>query len=399
MTALPVEIIFAILEHVYYRGNSGRPALILSREPDHKTLSACSLISSTWLAPSRTLLYNHITEYAAPRLMNALKRCRREGWNALMKYVRILDLSLVYQYDMGSSNSYQPAAKDWSDITQYEFELFMNYCSNLYELRIGASGIISLQPILTKLRTSTPPLYPTCLRALHISRCSVQSPILYELLGFFPTVKFLTVEVEIAVHPPTNAASKFQLYELSMYRTLPYEISSWLLSNSRDSLRIVELRDLPSVRVSKLLQEYGPRLHSFRTMKYNIHTAMILRSCTNLRELIFLGLPSVPTLSVRELPPTLEHFSLVHRQSEPSVGIADVLMLVRTLPNLKLLDSDEKLKYDSQFELLEEICTKKGIDIKISEYGHWPNDEPVEASTFPRRLTTLNFRSMNQFQT
>ncbi|KAE9395079.1 hypothetical protein BT96DRAFT_826827 [Gymnopus androsaceus JB14] len=271
----------------------------------------------------------------------------------------------------------------------------MEHVPNLYELGVSVSRIISLKATLANLKNSSPVLYPTHLKALRIVECSVQSHILYELLDFFPTVEFLKVQVEIVVPPPSTPAN-FHLYELSMSRTLSTEITTWLLSASHNSLRILELRDLPSAGVCNLLVQYGRQLQSFRAMRYNMNTAKLLEACRNLQELVILGLPTIPTLAVEKLPPTLEHFSLVHRHSDPGMDIADVMVLVTTLSNLKLLTFDHKLKDDPQYELFSDICVKKGIEVQSSVNGSWPNDEPVKVSRFPRKRTTLNFRTMNQ---
>ncbi|KIK52046.1 hypothetical protein GYMLUDRAFT_77960 [Collybiopsis luxurians FD-317 M1] len=390
MSQLPVEIIFAILEQIYYRYPNNRRFRTF-REPDYNTLSACSLISSAWRSPAQSLLFNHITQDAAPRLMYTaryLMDCKLNHiWEKLLKHIRILDVFL------SQDTSLEPPKTDRNPYcSPNEFIDLMKHCTNLYELNVCVSGIFSLQPILTDLQSST---YPSRLRALRIGRCSVQSPILYELLQFFPTIQFLAVEVEI-VAPPPFTPNNVQLYELAMFRTLRSEICEWLLSGSRDSLRILEMRDLPSVAVSELLQEYGPRLESFRTMKYNYKTAKFVQSCTSLRELVILGLPAVPPLRVNVLSSTLEHLSLLHYHSDPSVDISDVVMLVEKLPNLRLLSSDARFRDDPFYGEFQEICVKRGIQVDTTTYVTWPNEEPVKVVSFPRGRSPVNFRAMNQ---
>ncbi|KAF9077823.1 hypothetical protein BDP27DRAFT_1208342 [Rhodocollybia butyracea] len=238
----------------------------------------------------------------------------------------------------------------------------------------------------------TPP--SSRLRALRVMECSSQSPILYELLVFFPTIEFLATGIEI-VAPPPKVPAKFKLYELTMFRTLTPEIFSWLLANSLDTLRIVELRDLPSAEVTAVLVGCGHQLQSFRAMKYHTNTAKIVQSCTNLQELVILGIPSIPPFTIQRLPLTLEHLSLVHSHSDPSVGIADMMMLVKNSSKLKLLSCDGRFKRDPLYGVFHDICMKKGIEVESSEYGLWPNEEPVKAFNFPRGRTMLNLRAMN----
>lgn len=371
MTPLPVEIIEEIIAHVYYAHDTVvYPSLMTPRIPDYTTLSRCSLIDSRWRTVSQSLLFNHITGSAAPRLIKCFITSSSEHWKALMKHTRILDVSISALVPKVSSENLTMAPSLCIDST--EFIILMKQVSNLYELSISMPGTFSLEAALAELKRSTPASYPTHLKALRIADCSVQSPILYELLDFFPSIEFLKIQVEIVV-PPPRLPAKFHLYDLAMFRTLSTEITTWLLSSSRDTLCILELRDLPSAGVTDLLvREYGRQLLSFRTMRYNMSTAKILHSCNNLQEFMILGLPSVPTLSIQNFPVTLEHFSLVHRHSDPSMDIADVIILIKTLLNLKLLSFDRKLKDDPQYGMFEDICGRKGIEVESSEYGHWP---------------------------
>jgi hypothetical protein len=193
--------------------------------------------------------------------------------------------------------------------------------------------------------------------------CSVHSPILYELIGLFPSVEFLTLGVEIAAAPPPWTPA-IQLYELTLHRTPPSDLLQWLLSSSGTSLRILEMRDLPSARTSVDLAVCCPHIQSLRFMRYNAYSAAILQQCTNLVELVLLNVP----LSLPALPSSLEHFALVIQTYTAHVNLDPVVKAVESLPRLKIFTF---VGESGDLNHLKAICDAKGVAFHTTLRQYW----------------------------
>lgn len=244
-----------------------------------------------------------------------------------------------------------------------ELVSILEHCPQLYELCINARGLFSLGTESTASLAAV----QHSIRALRLMECSVQSPILYQLFAIFPEVQFLTLGVEIVASPPAWALTA-QLYELTLHRTPSSEILTWLLSSSHSSLRILELRDLPSARTPSNLAAYCPHIQSLRLMRYNAHTAAILQQCTNLTELVLLNVPTI--VSLPALPPSLEHFTLLIQTYTIRVNLQPIIAAVNGLPQLRtlsLLGSPPK----DQILDLQAACDAKGVVMSSSPDKIW----------------------------
>ncbi|KAJ7288308.1 hypothetical protein C8J57DRAFT_1279813 [Mycena rebaudengoi] len=347
---LPEELICQILGKLYYKS----PPL---SEPDYHTLSACALVNSLWTMPAQTLLLRHITSARAHTFSVAAATVLS---STLLSHVRIFSVALS-QTTVGDSPLVKTCRLSWS-------------------LSLGAATA----DLSSAIRSN-----PTTIRSLKLMECSVQSPILYELLALLPDVQFLTLGVEIAASPPAWTP-KFHLYELSLHRTLPSEVLLWLLADSETSLRILELRDLPSANGALDLAKHCPHLHSLRLMRYSTHTATILRLCTNLLELVLLNVPML--VSLPKLSPSLEHLAFAIQTHSASVDLQPVITAVDSLPHLRILSCFGV----SEYSRLKEVCDAKGIIMWASSQKFWVNDDPIVTTRFPRRRQSVsNFYLMS----
>jgi hypothetical protein len=238
--------------------------------------------------------------------------------------------------------------------------MILEHCPQLYELSISARGLFSLDPEGISAITTV----SVSIRSLRLMECSVQSPILYQLLALFPSVEFLTLGVELIASPPDTTPA-FHLYELTLQRNPPSNVLRWLLASSETSLRILELRDLPGAHTPSDLAICCPHIESLRLMRYNAYSAAILRQCTNLLELVLLNVPMF--VSFPELPPSLEHFGLLIQTFTASVDLRPVVAAVDTLPRLRLLS----FIGDMQDVQLKSICDAKGIVLQTTSRKFW----------------------------
>ncbi|KAJ7134633.1 hypothetical protein C8R44DRAFT_771034 [Mycena epipterygia] len=367
----PEELICLILGNLYYRN----PPF---STPDYPTLLACSLVNSLWKTPAQTLLFRRITIEAA----HAFGRFVATTHNyALLSHVRTVAIALSNQPLKPSDD--EPKVCPVSTLVS-----ILEHCPKLYELSISARGLFSLDSEAVSRMASA----SLSIRSLRMMECSVQSPLLYELLALFTQVQFLTLAVEIVASPPPWTPA-MRLYELTLHRTPSSEVLVWLLSASGTTLRILELRDLPSAHTQYDLAMCCPHIQSLRLMRYNAYTAAILRQCTNLLELVLLNVPMI--VSLPELPPSLEHFALLIQTYTASVDLQPVIAAVNSLPHLRIFTfiGDSKLQ---QIPQLKAACDARGVTMWTTLHKFWINDDPVIATHFPRRRQSVsNFYLMN----
>ncbi|SJL07703.1 uncharacterized protein ARMOST_11053 [Armillaria ostoyae] len=343
INSLPPELVLIILESLYYGADNW------TREPDYATLAACSLTQRSWYPPAQRLLFRHIPKGVRPV--------------RLFDDTRILDIILTPE-------------------TILDLAFLLAHCPRLYELGLSAQGVFTLLPSV-----------PTAnIRALRLVECSVQSPILYDLLALFPSVRFLTVGTEIVAPPPSTATPAPALYELALKRSLSADILTWILANSVGSLRILELMDLPSADMKDVLCPHGPYLHSLRIFRFSYAAASILRSCVNLKEFVLSSLPVMGPPLVK-LPESIEHFSLTNSHSL-STEWGPFLALIILLP-LKTFTCDKCSKSQPGFDTIERLCRTHGVALFADASNLWPNEDPVAVSSFPRGRSTDHFPLMN----
>jgi len=229
------------------------------------------------------------------------------------------------------------------------------------------------------------------IRALRLLRFGVQSPIIYQLISLWPHIQFLTIGAEIDTLPPSKLPG-IRLHELMLFRSLiPSESLEWLLTNSVDSLQILELRDVPGRQIKSIMTNYGPRLRSLRLLRYNKDSADILRLCTQLEELVLYHIPTV--IELKDLPPTIEHFSF--RNPANAELCAVMVPLIDTLPNLRVVTFDEHVRQHAHFPALRSVCDAKGVDLRVHTLSFRIYDDPIVPQRFPRARSVSNFRFMN----
>ncbi|EEB91446.1 hypothetical protein MPER_10189, partial [Moniliophthora perniciosa FA553] len=255
VSELPSELIALILGEAYYLKD--KPAsgnIFLTRDPDRHTLAACCRVNSTWRAVAQPLLFHHITVGVSLQFSRWLRYTQNIS-KGLLESVRTLELRL------------NPVARQFQVITHKatkvpsctldDFCLLLSSLPCLYELEISFQGH----------SIESPKVSCQSLRALRINECSVQSPVVYELLSLFPGVRFLALAVEIAAPPPPNMVPNLKLYELVIYRTLLPEITEWLVANSVGTLRVLELREFVGVQMSVVLRDHYTHLQSLRLLR------------------------------------------------------------------------------------------------------------------------------------
>jgi hypothetical protein len=380
MSFVPPELVLCILEHGYYTS---------LRTPNYTLLKAAALVCKTWSGPAQTLLFRcatKIEQHNIPIFRAALLSSAGRG-KALGECIRILDILI------GGTNEEPGCSPD-------DFVNLLQACPQLYELSLSITGVHEFEEeILKKLGDVGKKL-----KALTLMKCGLQSPILFQLLKIWNNIQFLKIEKEIAAWPwrtattpvlrrNTDAEELAQrpgaevcLYELALSRFPTSDVLTWLLESSADSLRILELRDIPGPTHRTILSLHAPRLRSLRLAYYNIYSAALLRMCTALEELVIFHVPTHFPLAP-DLPPTIEHLSFRNPNHTYRYTLQPIIEAVDALPSLRILTCDKNAEQLGDYEILKAKCRMKGAEIIVSDVPFWVvgvkfyNNDPVLRSS------------------
>ncbi|KAG2058304.1 hypothetical protein BDR06DRAFT_950781 [Suillus hirtellus] len=389
MSFVPPELVLCILEHGYYTS---------LRTPNYTLLKAAALVCKTWSGPAQTLLFRCATKLEQHNISifrAALHSSAGRG-KALGECVRILDISIG-----GTSNGGLGCSAD-------DFVILLQACPQLYELALSITGLHEFEEeILHKLGD-----VGRKLKALTLVQCGLQSPILFQLLKIWNNIQFLKIEKEIAAWPWRTATTpvlrrnidaeelahrpgaEVCLYELALSRFPTPDVLTWLLESSADSLRILELRDIPGPTHRPILSLHAPRLRSLRLGYYNIYSAALLRMCTALEELVIYHVPTHFPLAP-DLPPTIEHLSFRNPNHVYRNTLQPIIEAVDALPSLKVLTCDKNAEQlVGDYEILKAKCRMKGTEVIVSDIPFWVYEDPVKVHRFPRTRSVSNFHAM-----
>lgn len=341
--SLPNELNIQIIEANY---------LLPDGHIDSTTLSACSLVHSSWKEPAQRLLFHAISGHGLIGLADAISAKQISNTATLLSYIRRLHVNLGHQCGTGD-DTLDP---------QHFFDLLM-CCSHLYELTLSVFGVHEFdQEMLLHLKSIAASIQ---IRALRLERCGVQSPILYQLLTMWPGIQFLTIGAEMVETPPTDLP-KVNLKELMLSRSrIPPEFLSWLLSDSDSTLQILELRDIPGQQLKNMMMRHGPHLRSFRVLHFNRTSADILRQCTRLEEFVVYHIPVIYPLE--NLPTTIEHLSF--RNPTKVAYAAHIIPVIEKLPNLRVITFDESIQNHLDFSTLRSVCDAKGVAMRLHVFN------------------------------
>lgn len=366
MSFVPPELVLCILEHGYYTS---------LHTPNYTLLKAAALVCKTWSGPAQTLLFRCATkleQHNIPIFRAALLSSAGRG-TALGECIRILEISIG-----GTSNGGLGCTPD-------DFVIILQACPRLYELALSITGVHEFEEeVLKKLGDAGRKL-----KALTLVQCGLQSPILFQLLKIWNNIQFLKIEKEIAAWPWRTVATpvlrqnvdaeelaqrpsaEVCLYELALSRFPTLDVLKWLLGSSTDSLRILELRDIPGLAHRNILSPHAPRLRSLRFSHYNLHSAALLRMCTALEELVIYHVPTHFPLAP-DLPPTIEHLSFRNPNHTYRNTLQPIIEAVNALPSLRVLTCDKNAEQlVGDYEILKTKCRMKGTEVIVSDMPFW----------------------------
>jgi hypothetical protein len=354
MTRVPAELVTPILEEVYYDYYGF---------PNKRTLRACALVCSVWSGPAQRLLFHNLRVPGSPERLKTFRAtlyATSERAQILASFVRRAEIDIT------------------TDAETRDLVELLYHCPHLYELRLRVGGIHEFNDAtMTALSDAQITERATPIRALALLSCGIQSPIIYQLMEAWPTVRFLRLGTELAAPPPPAMSTGARLYELVLQRTPCVEGLEWLLSASQKSLHILECNMPPAARHNQILARYTEHLQSLRLIHHTPFSAALIRQCTNLREVMFAHLSDF--LSLGELPQTLEHITFRYVPGVVAVVPPSIVTAVDKLPRLRLVSCHTSARQAVDYPALQEKCKERHVEL-----GH--DVVPIRTVSFLRHV-------------
>lgn len=291
------------------------------------SLSACSQGCSAWAEYGQQLLFSYIDlGQASSGSKYSILATQIDPFTArgavLGGYIRHLDVAI------GTSSSPQYG------LQQGQFVLLVSRCPQLRDLTLRSTIAKFDAKTMVKLR-STASEVGRCIRTLRLIRCAPHSTIVYQLLSVWSTIQRLDIDCRIAPHgtPPSPTAVELQELALGCGERLPSRLIDWLLSRSKNSLEVLEIRDEPGPLVKYIAAERAQSIRSLSLPCFNRSSVEVVRLCPELEELRIVFHQKAVLSHLHDLPTTIRHIAFQNvAQNFPH---AHLLMIFRNLPSLE----------------------------------------------------------------
>ena len=343
---------------------------------ERQVLTACALVCKSWLPLTRRLLYHSLivegSRACASRKPGTLGPEALLRRSHLLGFVRTLSIRVIDEY-----TATLPLFSDISQGSQEcvripDFLSLLAHTPRLHNLRLSVDWahkhVHSFEPHILDWLLSL--ALPIEVLDLKYGR-PFDSPLFYELVYIWPTIRALRVLTGYNGLPPERPSIRMSLRELRLPITSLATAIEWLLppppANEQSNLRFLELYEIPE-EARAVLSVHGP---SVSTLILTRQPAFELTHLfTNLEELVLAG----PFWSnpLPAFPKTLKHIRLqVHAFMSDGV-VAAFAQVVPMLPDLCVISIEEALTFDKHYSELREVCENHRVEIlvnSVESYG------------------------------
>lgn len=311
-SSLPPEIIIAILEAAYFEDDM---------EPDIQLLSACSLVCRAWSVPSQSLLFRQVflrSTSAFRAFISAVSRPTERSRALADAVVRIRAIVDLQHPDQLSYRALALAVTSCPAL--YELDLSIYGCNVIerpsspdHPPRIFQAAPSIDDGILSMLRSGPR------IRSLKLANWSDNGEISFQLLSsVWSALEYVTLRGKAPCLPvaddhlvvPFNCA--LQSLRLGFNTLAHAEFLTWLMANSRYSLRSLEFESTPgNDALTAVLRHCGRHLESVSLASCNARDqARALQVCRSLREFKVENSAASPLFhTLDQLPNTVEHIA------------------------------------------------------------------------------------------
>ncbi|KAH9071541.1 hypothetical protein EDB83DRAFT_2673596 [Lactarius deliciosus] len=354
------------------------------RGAERQTLTACALVCKSWLSLTRRLLYHSLTVESsrayASRKPGTLGPEALLHRSHLLGFIRSLSIRVIDEF-----TATLPLFSDVPQGSQEcvripDFLSLLAHTPRLRDLHLSVDwahkNTHSFEPHVLGWLSSLE--LPIEVLDLKYGR-PFDSPLVYDLVGIWPTIRALRVLTGYSGLPPE--VSSLSLRELRLPITSMATLIGWLLPhpppNEPSNLQFLELYEI-SEEARAVLSVHGPSVSTLDAYTW--------------KKLVIAG----PFWSspLPAFPRTLKHIRLqVHAfmSDDVSAAIAQVLPI---LPDLRVITIEETLTHDKHYSDLQEACETHRVEILVNSVdpsGRTVHPYLVEMERFPRQYTFSDF--------
>lgn len=358
---LPLEVVLSIIETAYYDDPI----------PDESLLKQCALVCRAWSGPAQKLLFSRVTlrtQSACDAFCGAVNRSTAWGCK-LGDAVTRLKVVMDHKQPYG--------------LSPLSFAHAVTLCPNLYELNLALYGSTTSGPggigeaDVSRMRRAAPSFDGETLEllragpmitALQFSNWSENQHSITQLLEVWPTLKSLVIS-GTPPQPPSPFIEPFgcSLEEVRMNFQSPpsFEFVDWLLHNSADTLRVLELEREPSLHLLEyLINTHGHALHSLSIPScVSPEHALAVQKCKQLKELRIENPATSPRLYKR-IPEGMEHIAVGLNRNTALQPVIDAIKAGSSLKTVTVNVFDDGEKHPL-FSVLKMACAYEGVELTI----------------------------------
>ena len=369
ISKLPMEVILEILEAAYYDD-------IL--ESDVRLLANCALVCQAWSAPAQKLLFRHVTLRTN---------------TACSSFLRAVDRKTQHGRDLGEAVARLRITLDCNhpdQILHLSFARAVVACPNLYELDLslygrhvsveqtaaeGAANEVRICRVASSFDAGTLALLRLSprVRALKLSNWTDNGHMTTQLLSdVWPSLtsvvlKGLPPTLDSADLPLTPFKPSLSEVRLNFQVQPKMDFVDWLLQNSTQSLRCLELEREPAPDLlNHLLLRYGSSLESLSIP--TCATAAGAASIHALQQLKEFKVenPMPSPLAFKQLPASVEHLAFsVTRDTPLHVMISTVKELEKLVAvTVHYWDEGDKHPFLPSLKI---ACATQGIAFRSTK--------------------------------
>jgi hypothetical protein len=340
---------------------------------ERQVLATCVLVCKSWLPLARRLLYHSLVVESsrpyAPRTAGTL------GLEALLHRSHLLGFIRSLSIRVHESTVLPPLFSDIPRGSQecvrvIDFLSLLAHTPRLRDLRLSVDcthkNMHSFEPpsrghTLDWLSSLVLPIEVLDLKCG--TRRPFDSPVVYDLVGIWPTIRALRVLTNYTGLPLERPS--ISLRELRLPITSLATVIEWLLPppppNEQTNLRFLELYEIPE-EARAVLSVHGPGVYALTLTRQPAFEFSHL--FPKLEELVIAG----PFWSspLPAFPRTLKHIRLqVHAFMSDAI-VAAIARALPMLPDLRVISIEEALIFEKHYSDLQEACKTRKAEILVN---------------------------------
>ncbi|KAI0726864.1 hypothetical protein C8Q72DRAFT_488654 [Fomitopsis betulina] len=361
---IPLEIVMNILETAY-------------DDQDHHSNASlyinCALVCKDWSAISQKLLFRNVSLRSQTAYIAFQAAADRSTLRGRMLGDAVQEMQVTLDHN-------QPYR-----LSQRSFARAVTFCPNLIHLGVALYGKpcegedLVGEPAVDRLKRSAPSFDERTLdilrtgpriASLQFSNWSDNSSSLSQLLDIWPSLKALRIS-GTAPQLPSTSPEPFAcaLAELRMnFQVAPsVDFMKWLLHNSQETLRTLELeRDPTPELLEYLLHEHGPTLESLALPTCGGHEGIVsILQCDALRELRIES-AWAPQALFSTLPDGVQHIAF---GIDMDTALSPILRTIKKSDALRVVTAHiwHGGENHPQTNALKIACALQGIDLRFTQ--------------------------------